>query len=128
MMYQLTTGFNWSTTYDFKVRAVNQLGFGVNSTILSIKTPVNPALCTLPTGMSTPTVGNVDPLNITISWTELTDSRNGGDIPIFYLVEWSSDNVTWTALNTGGPKVLKYSHILSSPFASGAFVYYRLRA
>lgn len=45
---------------------------------------------------------SVNPTKITISWSELTDESNGGDIPIFYSVEWSLDNVSFTQLNPGG--------------------------
>jgi hypothetical protein len=72
------------------------LGPGVFSSILTIKTPVDPALCTAPTGMSEPIMVSVKPTTITISWSELTDERNGGDIPIFYSVEWSLDNISFT--------------------------------
>jgi hypothetical protein len=79
--------------------------------------------------MTPPNAGTVTPKNITISWEELTDSRNGGDIPIFYLVEWTSDNITWTALNSGSTvKVLSISHVSTTPFPAGATFSYRIRA
>ena len=39
------------------------------------------------------TASAVEPTNITIQWQELTDTTlNGGDVPIFYSIEWSSDS------------------------------------
>ena len=75
-----------------------------------------------------PTLVDVSPLSVTLNWTELTDARNGGDYPIFYQVEWSLNNSTWTALNAGGPLVFTYTHTVTTPFASGASIYYRLKA
>lgn len=72
-----------------------------------------------PTGMNTPLQVNVDPSGITFSWAELTSAANGGDVPIFYQVEWINGNgnnydtyintptyYTWTTLNAGGIKTL----------------------
>ena len=50
------------------------------------------------------TISQVDPTSISFSWVELTNvTLNGGDIPIFYSVEWSTNSSTWTVLNSGGP-------------------------
>lgn len=96
---------------------------------LLVKTPIDPALCTLPTGMTTPALVDVSPKSVTISWAELEDTtKNGGDIPIFYQVEWSLNNSTWTVLNAGGAKVFSYTHTVTTAFSSGSLVYYRVRA
>lgn len=111
------------------MRATNTLGPGViSTTVLTLTTAKDPALCVLPSGMNTPTVGTVNPTSISIKWTELTDSRNGGDIPIFYLVEYSPDNASWSALNTGGTLVFEYTHTVANAFSSGVKVYYRVSA
>ena len=64
-----------------------------------------------PIGMTLLSLANVTPTSITISWPALTDPKlDGGDPPIFYSVEWSSDNFTWTVLNpAGGPLDLNYT-------------------
>lgn len=60
---------------------------------------------TVPTGMDSLSVltANVHPNNITISWAELVDtSKNGGDVPIFYQVEWfcqPTSSYTYTNVN-----------------------------
>jgi hypothetical protein len=128
LTFSQTSGWLWNTTYEYQVRAKNSLGLGVSSTSLIIKTSIDPASCTLPTGMSMPSLVDVSPLSVTLNWTELTDARNGGDYPIFYQVEWSLDNSTWTALNAGGGLVFSYTHTVTTPFASGASIYYRLKA
>lgn len=127
--FSQTSGWTWSTTYAFAVRATNTLGLGViSTTVLTLTTAKDPALCVLPTGMNTPAVVDVNPTSITVKWDELTDSRNGGDYPIFYLVEYSPDNTTWTALNTGGTLVFQFTHTVATAFSSGVKVYYRVKA
>lgn len=80
-----TSGWAWNTSYDYAVRARNQLGLGPISAVLNIKTGIDPALCVLPKGMTVPELVDVTPLNITIKWSELADmTLNGGDYPIFY--------------------------------------------
>jgi hypothetical protein len=81
--------------------------------------------------MRTPTntAADINPKNISFSWTE-DPSTNGGDIPNYYQVEWfnrdtdtynlqtNSGHLTdigydhwWTVLNPGGAKVLTFTHI-----------------
>jgi hypothetical protein len=126
----MTSGWAWSTTYAFSIRTKNSLGTGpITSSPLLITTVKDPALCTLPTGMTTPQLVDVTPLSVSIKWSELTDeTKNGGDIPNFYLVEYSPDNASWTALNTGGSMVFAFTHTVSTAFASGVNIYYRLKA
>jgi hypothetical protein len=79
--------------------------------------------------MTPPVFVDVTPTSVSIKWSELTDETlNGGDIPIFYLVEYSPDNSQWSALNTGGALGFAYKHTVSSAFPSGSKVYYRLMA
>ena len=79
--------------------------------------------------MTIPELVNVSPLSITIKWNELVDMNlNGGDYPIFYQVEYSSNNSTWTALNANGALVFQYTHTVTTIFPSGSSQYYRLKA
>jgi hypothetical protein len=56
-----------------------------------------------PSSMTTPTMVETHPYNITVAWTALTTSANGGDIPIFYLLQWQDyTNLVWTNLTTDG--------------------------
>jgi hypothetical protein len=59
--------------------------------------------------MSALSVAIVTPSAITIKWTNLPTSLNGGDPPIFYSVEGSTDKVAWTVLNNGGAFGLNYT-------------------
>jgi hypothetical protein len=43
---------------------------------------------TFPTSMTAPTLTAVHPYNISVSWSALTSAANGGDLPIFYRLEW----------------------------------------
>ncbi len=124
-----TTGWAWNTSYDYAVRAKNQLGLGPISTLMSLKTGIDPALCVLPKGMTVPEFVDVTPLSVSIKWSELVDmTMNGGDYPIFYQVEHSSNNSTWTALNANGPLVFAYTHTVTTAFPSNSTQYYRLKA
>lgn len=71
---------------------------------------------------------SVNPTDITVAWDILTDPLlNGGDIPIFYQLEWSADQLTWTSLNPStGPLILSYTHIAA--FSAGSYQYYRVKA
>lgn len=120
------------------IRAKNILGEGVNSTSLIVLSPVNPVLCWIPTGMMMPSLVSLTPTSVSISWSELDSTYvnaahvpvNGGDLPIFYLVEWSTNNIAWTALNPGGTaliRILSYTHTVATPFGSGITLYYRVR-
>jgi hypothetical protein len=130
LIYNWTTGWAWNTSYDYAIRAKNQLGLGpISTTVLTLKTPINPALCKLPSGMTTPSLVGVTAFSIAIMWSELSDTTlNGGDYPIFYLVEYSSNNSTWTALNTGGPLVFSYNYTVTTAFPSASSQYFRVRA
>lgn len=61
--------------------------------------------------MSALSVTAVHPLNITISWPDLTDTTlNGGDLPIYYQVEWYSGGI-WEILSTESMgKYLSFTH------------------
>jgi hypothetical protein len=72
--------------------------------------------------MTTVTAGTVNPTNITISWTDMNSSTsiNGGDNVFFYSVEWSTNNSTWTVLNSpSSGYYLTYMHVPGSIFPSG---------
>ena len=85
LSYNYSVSYIFNTTYQyFRVRAQNGVGMSdVYSPVLSVLSDV------LPIAMTTPTLVKVTPGNITISWTALTNTTaNGGDLPIFYQVEW----------------------------------------
>ena len=72
----------------------------------------------------------VNPKNITITWADLTNSSNGGDVPIFYLLQYYSYTYfTWYNLTTDGVtgKVLTYTHVVSSPFDSSVQMKYQVK-
>ena len=74
LSFSQTSGWSWSTTYAFAVRPKNQLGLGpISSTPLFLTTPKDPALCTLPTGMTSPELVDVTPTTVSIKWSELSD-------------------------------------------------------
>lgn len=84
--YTVSFIFNTTTQY-FRVKPKNGVGWGSSySSTLSVTSD------TKPTGMNTPSLITVEPTYILISWTALTDSRNGGDTPIFYQVEYLNSN------------------------------------
>ena len=67
--------------------------------------PVLTVACdTVPISMTTPRKVSVAPSIIVIEWDALTDmTANGGDIPIFYSVEYGNTTTgPWTALNSIG--------------------------
>lgn len=76
------------------------------------------------------TAGAINPTNMTFTWDELTDARNGGDPIILYSVEWSNTSATtgFTVLNAGGSKVLSYTYSPGWVFPSGSTHYFRVRA
>jgi len=78
----------------------------------------------------------VHPGNMTIGWTELTSATlNGGDIPIFYSVEFSSSEApsTWIVLNSYTPGDIvetNYTYVLPGTiiFNENNTYYFRVRA
>lgn len=85
---------------------------------------------TFPTGTVSLSVGTVNPMNITISWGALT--TNTGGLPItFYAVEYSSTSSSsgFVQLNSYSEGLYtQYTHVSSTIFPSGGYVYYRVRA
>lgn len=90
----------------------------------------------VPQGMTALTKIEVHPGNMTIGWTALTSpTLNGGDLPIFYSVEFASSQApsTWTVLNSytpGDPVSLNYTYVLPGTiiFNENYTYYYRVRA
>ena len=65
------------------------------------------------------TAASVNPMNITITWNDLTTAANGGDVPIFYLLQWYNPaTLLWVDLTTDGVtgKVLTYTHVVTTNF------------
>jgi hypothetical protein len=108
--------FPSGSTQTYRVKAMNGVGY-------SSASPTVSCVCdTAPTGMTTVTAGTVNPTNITISWTDMNSSTsiNGGDNVFFYSVEWSTNNSTWTVLNSLlSGYYLTYMHAPGSIFPSG---------
>ena len=87
------TGLSHSTTYTFRVSAVNAAGTGTTSDTASVATVSEPDP---PTALSATTgIAEVD-----LSWT--APSSNGGSAVTDYTVEYSSDSgTTWATFSDG---------------------------
>ncbi len=77
--------------------------------------------------MNTPYAGTVTPYSIEVKWNALTDSNyNGGDVPIFYLLEWEDketnpSSATWvTLVNEADGLKTSHIHTRASVFTSGS--------
>jgi hypothetical protein len=87
----------------------------------------------IPNGMTAPYAGTVTPTSIEVKWDELTDeSMNGGDVPIFYLLEWEDtetepNNPSWVTLvqESDGLK-FSYVHTWATVITSGSIQKYRV--
>lgn len=77
--------------------------------------------------MSTPTLKGVSTQSVSLTWTELTNSvQNGGDVPSFYLLEFSADKTNWYPVNKDWPKSYAWGHSPCTVLTNRA--YYRLSA
>jgi len=89
------TGLENSTTYTFRVSAINAAGTGPASAIASATTATAPGA---PTGLAgsrpVSSTGVID-----LSWA--SPSSNGGTAVTDYVVEYSADGTTWTTFNDG---------------------------
>ena len=83
----------------------------------------------IPQSMTGLTAASVNPTNITISWSELTDmTANGGDIPSYYSLEYSgttTSNNAFAPLYNDGVFRTSYMHVPGGIFTQTS-VYYRL--
>ena len=82
--------------------------------------------------MTNPELVEVHPYNVTIKWSELTNYTNGGDMPIFYELQWYNyETLAWEPLTfkaTHG-KILQFTHVRSGSFYEPtSTLKYRLRA
>lgn len=100
------------TNIYYRVKPKNNVGFGTTYGTVTATTD------RVPSGMGALTTVEVNPQNIAISWNALTDtSLNGGDVPIFYSVEWSPNNSNWYTLNSGGTDLyLTYNYTVDFIF------------
>ena len=92
------------------MRPKNGVGFGgFYSNTLSV-------LCDdVPSTSPALSISLVEPRNITVKWSALTDETlNGRDEPNFYLLEYatSAAPTTWVALNNEGGLALEFMHSL----------------
>lgn len=73
--------------------------------------------------MTAPVLYEVTPKSITVTWSELTSTAaNGGDLPIFYLLQWwdyEAGTPAWTSLTTDGVTglVLNFTHVRATVFS-----------
>jgi hypothetical protein len=83
--------------------------------------------------MTTISATAINPTNITVSWTALTDATlNGGDVPGLYRVEYASTytgnsgnpNYQWSEVGTSTG--LSYTYVPGTVFGSGVSVYFRV--
>jgi len=105
----------------YTLRAKNGVGLGTTSSILYVTTNK------LPTGMTAITAVSINPLNITLLWTDLTDtSLNGGNLPYYYQLEWY-DNYAWNVLSAEAwGRYFNFIHIKADVFESNAAYQYRV--
>lgn len=103
------------------------MGIGLTTSYSAVLTMVADKI---PQSMGALTLVSINPTNCTISWADLTtDAANGGDLPIFYSVEFSSSNINsgYSVVNAGGPLTLQYTHIYGAVFTA-VTIWYRVRA
>lgn len=92
---------------------MNGVGFG------PVTANVTCTCDSVPSGMGDLTAASVNPLNITITWADLTTAANGGDVPTFYLLQyWSYTSSAWVNLTTDGVtgKILTFTHVVATTF------------
>ena len=124
------TVFVASTYYQFRIRPKNGVGYSLStSSVLSVLSDGYPNF------MYTPTVGTIAAKRIVISWVDLLDqTKNGGDDPIYYRVEWYNQITNpalpvWDEVSSeANGKALEFIHTRSNPFPSGSTQRYRVVA
>jgi titin len=89
------TGLANSTTYTFRVSAVNAAGTGTASATTSATTATAPGA---PTALAGSRTWAID--EIALSWT--APSSDGGVAISDYIIEYSADGTTWTTFSDGG--------------------------
>ena len=116
------TVFDETVKYLYRVRAKNNVGM---ATLYSPVLTVQPD--TRPIGMYKPKLGSVTPSVTNVYWDALLDPvLNGGDVPIWYGLETSHDNITWTVVNNGYPLTFSWNHGPGTVLTT--LRYYRVRA
>lgn len=122
-VHTVATAFASMSTQYYRLKAKNNVGLAtVSSPVLAVVTD------SVPIGMTSITNGTINPTDITITWSALTDPMlNGGDLPNFYGVQWyNSGTLAWQDLNTGGALALSYTHTMASIFPSASTQKYRV--
>jgi hypothetical protein len=118
------TIFNSSFTLMFRVRAQNGVGF---SNVYSQVLVVTPD--TKPVAMTAPSLISVSVTSIFVKWEALTDpTMNGGDLPIFYSLEYSPNSINWSVLNTDETKPLIFNYTISPGTVLTNKAFFRVRA
>lgn len=112
------TGLQPSTTYTFKVRAVNAAG-GADSPEAPVTTPAPPPVPAAPTQF---TAAPWSATEILLQWTDNSTDETG------FLIERSPDGATWATLATAPAHTGTTAQALDGGLTSGTEYYYRVSA
>ena len=118
-----------NTAYQYQIKATNSIGAATAySPTISITT------CTIPGTANAPTSTDIEPTYITMTYTALSGATaNGvcaGTSITHYSLEYSTNAVSWTVVNTNTAQLLTS---ITYTLSSGTFVglsnqYFRMRA
>jgi len=119
--------FDETKQYLFRVKAKNGVGYSpLYSSVLSVQPDKRPQGMTAPYLKSTSLISNGGQ---TMKWNALLDmTLNGGDVPFFYSIEHSADNVNFYPFTIDPVKTTYFetSHNPGTILTNRA--YYRVRA
>jgi len=107
------TGLTNYATYYFRVAAVNAVGTGAYSSTISVVPGITP-------GNATPTVASTGSTQIGLSWTI---HPTGASSVTDWLVQYSTNNSTWTTFNDG---VSTTTSVTVTGLTNGTLYYFRV--
>lgn len=107
------TGLTNYATYYFRVAAVNALGTGAYSTAISVIPGATP-------GSVGTTIANIGSTQIGLSWTI---NPSGASSVTDWLVQYSTNNTTWTTFNDG---VSTATSVTVTGLTNGTLYYFRV--
>lgn len=107
------TGLTNYATYYFRVAAVNAVGTGAYSSTISVVPGITP-------GNATPTVASTGNTQIGLSWTI---HPTGASSVTDWLVQYSTNNSTWTTFNDG---VSTATSVTVTGLTNGTLYYFRV--
>jgi phosphodiesterase/alkaline phosphatase D-like protein len=108
------TGLTPSTTYYYRVFAVNELGSSASSSVVSKTTQAPPPAA--PSNLRSTSVGRT---SVGLAWNDNATNESG------FKVEQSTNGTTWTQLGTTSANVTTYTY---SKLSANTSYYYRVRA